>query len=108
MALKPVPKRSAIDDCCAGGGAKGLPFGGLMGVGGGGFGTFVLSTLMCFECGAGTSSSSEAASSHESGALSSSVSFLEEEEVGFLVEEGGVRRREERVASTLSSSVIEC
>lgn len=97
-----------------GGGAKGLPFGGLIGVGGGGFGTFTESTLLCVAVGIATAeSSSDAASSQES-------AMGEEEEENFLalvwelaalavaeVEEGlplvadvvVERRREEREAS---------
>ena len=108
----PPANVSAIE--FVGGGAKGFPFGGLIGVGGGGFGTFTESTLLCMAVGIATAeSSSDAASSQES-------AMGDEEEEDFLtlawglaalaivvVEEGlplvadvvVERRREEREAS---------
>ena len=107
----PSANVSAIE--FVGGGANGFPFGGLIGVGGGGFGTFTESTLLCVTVGTATAeSSSDAASSQES------AMGEEEEEEDFLtlepaalaiveVEEGlpsvadvmVERRREEREAS---------
>lgn len=103
-------KRSAIDDVEEGGGAKGLPLGGEIGVGGGGFGTFTESTLLWVAVGIATAeSSSDAASSQESAiGEEEAEDFLSVVEEGILAVEDGLplvaevvveRRREERDAS---------